>query len=143
VSLTPARESRKTRRGRAPIESLIIRPVPSRSLIPTLRSALARRDVRALARAARAAGPEGLVSAWPKLSSVARVAAFRALDARSRAKVFAALPSDARWVAYLGCTSEGAAPLLEGASAASRRELRAPTAREIAAMRRALVEGRA
>lgn len=112
--------------------------MPASALAAAARSAVARRDVQALARAARAAGPEGLVSAWPKLSSVARVAAFRALDARSRAKVFAALPADARWVAYLGCTSEGAAPLLEGASAAARRELRAPAAREIAAMRRAL-----
>jgi len=108
-----------------------------------MRSAVARRDVVALARAARAAGPEELVNAWPKLSSVARVAAFRALDAKSRAQVFAALPAHARWVAYLGCTSEGAAPLLEGAAAAARRELRAPTAREIASMRRALVEERA
>jgi hypothetical protein len=115
--------------------------VAYRSVASAVRSALARRDVVALARAARAAGPEALARAWPALSSVGRVAAFRALDARAAAALFAALPDDGRWLAYLGATSEGAAPLLEGARAPARRLLRRFSARERAAMRRALAKG--
>ena len=106
-----------------------------------MRGALARRDVPALVRAARSAGPVALARAWPALTAVGRVAAFRALDARAAAKLFAALPNDARWLAYLGTTSEGAAPLLERAPASARRLLRRFSARELAAMRRALAQG--
>lgn len=113
-----------------------------RALAAAVRTALSRRDLRALARAARAAGPEALVRAWPRLPALGRVAAFRALDAGAAARAFAALPEDGRWLAYLGATSEGAAPLLEGAGAAARRALRRAPARERAAMRRALAGGR-
>jgi len=117
--------------------------VTPRALAAAVRSALSRRDVRALARAVRAAGPEALALAWPKLPPLGRVAAFRALDARAAARAFAALDADGRWLASLGAGSEGAAPLLEGASAAARRSLRRPSARERAAMRRALAGKRA
>lgn len=108
------------------------------NLASVLRAAAARRDVRALARAARAAAPEELVRAWPRLSPLARVAAFRALDRRAAAEVFRALPSNGRWLAYLGEVSEGAAPLLEGKSPAQARLLRRASAAERAAMRKAL-----
>jgi hypothetical protein len=117
--------------------------VTRKALAPTIRSAAVSGDVGALARAARAAGPDELARAWPKLPAVGRVAAFRALDARAAAKLFAALPYEARWIAYLGCLSEGAATLLEGATAAERRELRRTTPRELAAMRRALARDEA
>jgi len=117
--------------------------VTPRALAAAVRSALARRDVRALARAAREAGPDVLARAWPKLPPLGRVAAFRALDARAAARAFAALSADGRWLAYLGSSSEGAAPLLEGASAAAKRSLRRPSSRERAAMRRALSGARA
>ena len=103
-----------------------------------MRSALARRDVRALSRAARSADTAELAKAWPKLTAAGRAAAFRALDARAARELFAVLTQDARWLAYLGALSDGAAPLLEGASAAQRKALRRPAKGEIAAMRRAL-----
>ncbi|NNN05439.1 MAG: hypothetical protein HKL90_06025 [Elusimicrobia bacterium] len=114
-----------------------------RALCFAVRSALSRRDTRALARAAREAGPQALAQAWPGLPALGRAAAFRALDAKDRARAFAALDQDGRWLAYLASTSEGAAPLLEGASAATQRLLRRPGARETAAMRRALSGRRA
>ncbi len=95
-----------------------------------------------MVRAVREAGPKALAQAWPGLPALGRAAAFRALDAEGRARAFAALDSDGRWLAYLACTSEGAAPLLEGASAATRRLLRRPDARETAAMRRTLAGSR-
>jgi hypothetical protein len=112
--------------------------VSNKTLRDAICSALSRRDVGALARAARSAGPDEIARAWPALTSVGRVAAFRSLDAAAAARLFAALPDDGRWLAYLGSTSEGAATLLEDASPAERRALRRPTAREVAAMRRVL-----
>jgi hypothetical protein len=109
-----------------------------RALSAAVRSAVSRRDLRALARAARAAGPDALVRAWPKLRPLERVAAFRALDARAAAAAFAALSSEGKWLAYLSEASEGAAPLLEGARAADARLLRRASARERAKMRKAL-----
>jgi hypothetical protein len=114
-------------------------PVTSRALTAALRSAVARRDLRAFARAARAAGPDALVRAWPGLRPLERVAAFRALDARAAAAAFAALPADGRWLAYLGEVSEGAAPLLEGARRSGARALRRASAREIGKMRKAFL----
>ncbi len=109
-----------------------------RSPSAVLRSAAARRDLTGFARAARAAGPEGLAAAWPRLRPLERVAAFRALDARAAAALFAALPPDGKWLAYLGAVSEGAAPLMEGAAPAAARRLRRASAAERAAMRKAL-----
>lgn len=103
-----------------------------------LRAAAGRRDLRAFARAARAAGPDALARAWPRLRPVERVAAFRALDARGAKALYARLPAEGRWLAYLGEVSEGAAPLLEGAPRSGARLLRRATAAERAAMRRAL-----
>jgi hypothetical protein len=113
-------------------------PLTPRALTAALRSAVSRRDLRALARAARAAGARTLVRAWPGLRPLERVAAFRALDARAASEAFAALPDDGKWLAYLGEASEGAAPLLEGALASDARLLRRAGARERAAMRQAL-----
>jgi hypothetical protein len=113
-------------------------PVTPRALAAALRSAVSRRDLRALARAARAGGPDALVRAWPALSPLARVAAFRALDARAAAAAFAALSADGKWLAYLGEVSEGAAPLLEGARRSDAKLLRRASARERAAMRQRL-----
>lgn len=103
-----------------------------------IRAAASRRDVRGLARAARAAGPDTLARAWPRLSPLERVAAFRTLSPRAAAEVFAALPADGKWLAYLGEVSEGAAPLLEGARKTEARLLRRASARERASMRKAL-----
>jgi hypothetical protein len=103
-----------------------------------LRSAVSRRDLRGLSRASRAAGPDALVRVWPRLRPLERVAAFRALDASAAAGLFAALPADGKWLAYLAEISEGAAPLLEGARPADARLLRRASARERAAMRKAL-----
>ncbi len=103
-----------------------------------VRAAASRRDIRGLARAARAAGPAALVRAWPKLRPVERVAAFRALSPRDAAAAFAALTAEGKWLAYLGEVSEGAAPLLEGARPSDARLLRRASARERAKMRKAL-----
>lgn len=97
-----------------------------------------RKDVGALARAARAAGPAALAASWERLSPLERVASFRALPARAAAVLFEALPPERRWLAYLGCVSEGAAPLLEGKPEAARRALRRPGRAELARMREAL-----
>lgn len=103
---------------------------------------MSRRDVRALVRAVREAGPQALAQAWPGLPALGRAAAFRALEAQDRARAFAALDQSGRWLAYLASTSEGAAPLLEGASSAVRRLLPKPGSRETAAMRRTLAGSR-
>jgi hypothetical protein len=103
-----------------------------------VRVAASRQDIRGLVRAVRAAGPDALVHAWPKLRPVERVAAFRSLSPRVASAVFAALAHDGKWLAYLGEVSEGAAPLLEGARPSDARLLRRAPARERAAMRRAL-----
>ncbi len=110
----------------------------SRIFVTAVRSAALRRDIRGLARAARAAGPEALVRAWPKLRPLERVAAFRALAPRDAARAFAALPARGKWLAYLGEVSQGAAPLLEGARPSEARLLRRAPARERASMRKAL-----
>ena len=107
-------------------------------LTAAARLAVADRNLRALARAVRAAGTDSLVRAWPKLRPVERIAAFRALSARAAAEVFAALPADGKWLAYLGEVSEGAAPLLEGARPSESRLLRRATKRELDAMRKVL-----
>src|SRR5688572_10406456 len=108
------------------------------ALSAVLRAALKKRDVRALAAAARGAGPAALAREWTRLPPLARVAAFRALGAKEAAELFKALPEDGRWLAYLGGATEGAAPLLEGARASERALLSRPSARELAAMRKAL-----
>ena len=108
------------------------------SFMTLLRTAVSRRDIVGLSRAVRSAGPDVLIRAWPKLRPLERVAAFRALDARAAAEVFAALPPDGKWLAYLGEVSEGAAPLLEGAKKKETRLIRRASARERAAMRREL-----
>lgn len=112
--------------------------MPPRSLAAALRRAVSRRDLRALSRAARGAGPADVAGAWALLPPLARVAAFRALDARAAAETFAALPREGRWLAYLSEVSEGAAPLLEGATRADARLLRRASAAERARMRAAL-----
>lgn len=104
-----------------------------------LRSAANRRDLHGFARAARAAGPEGLLRAWPRLRPVERVAAFRALDARGAKQLFAALPADGKWLAYLGEVSEGASPMLEGVTVAQKRLLRRASSTERTAMKKALL----
>ena len=103
-----------------------------------VRAAAAHRDIRGLVRAVRAAGPDSLVRAWPKLRPVERVAAFRALTPRAAAEVFAALPADGKWLAYLGEVSEGAAPLLEGVRPTEAKLLRRATKSELNAMRKVL-----
>jgi hypothetical protein len=100
----------------------------------------ARKDVRGLVRAARAAGPDALVRAWPRLRPVERVAAFRALSPRDAAKAFKALSDDGKWLAYLGEVSEGAAPLLEGVKKSDAKLLRRAGKRELAAMREVLAK---
>ncbi|HXT01776.1 MAG TPA: hypothetical protein VN915_13965 [Elusimicrobiota bacterium] len=104
------------------------------------RIAVSRRDIRALAGAARDAGPEALVQAWPKLRPVERVAAFRALPPRAAAKAFAALSGEGQWLAYLGEVSEGAAPLLERARNSDAKLLRRASPSELAAMRKVLAK---
>lgn len=113
-------------------------PVPTRLLAASVRACVARRDLAALARAVRAAGPDALVSAWPSLTPLERLAAFKTLSRRGARTAFAGLDEGGRWLAYLGAPRASAAPLLEGASPASRRLLRTPGAAELAAMRRAL-----
>jgi hypothetical protein len=113
--------------------------VTTRSPAAVLRSAANRRDLHGFAREARAAGPSGILRAWPRLRPVERVAAFRALDARGAKELFAALPADGKWLAYLGSVSEGASPLLEGASAAQRRLLRCASSAEKSAMKKAIL----
>jgi hypothetical protein len=110
----------------------------SHSFETIIRASVSRRDVRGLARAARAAGPDALARAWPRLRPVERVAAFRALSPRAAAKAFSALSADGKWLAYLGEVSEGAAPLLEGARPTETKLLRRASGRELAAMRQAL-----
>jgi hypothetical protein len=110
----------------------------SRNLSTAVRVAASRRDIRALARAARTASPDALVRAWPKLRPLERVGAFRALSPSAAAKVFAALPAEGKWLAYLGEVSEGAAPLLEGARPSDAKLLRRASKRELAAMRKVL-----
>jgi hypothetical protein len=110
----------------------------SQTFVSAVRAASSRRDVRRLVRAARAVGADALVSAWPKLRPPERVAVFRALPPRAAAKVFAALPADGKWLAYLGEVSEGAAPMLEGVRPAEKKLLRRATKRELNAMRKVL-----
>ena len=110
----------------------------SQIFVTAVRAASSRRDVRGLACAARAAGPEALVRAWPKLRPIERVAAFRALSPRAAAEVFAALPVDGKWLAYLGEVSEGAAALLEGARPADAKLLRRAKKKELDVMREVL-----
>lgn len=112
--------------------------ITSSILAAAVRSAFSRGDVRGLALAVRAADPDTVVRAWPKLRPVERVAAFRSLSPRDAAKVFAALPSDGKWLAYLGEVSEGAAPLLEGARPSDAKLLRRAGKRELSAMRKVL-----
>lgn len=99
--------------------------------------AAARRGLPSLARAVRAAGPEGLAAAWPRLKPEVRVAAFRALTAKDAARAFLLLPPDARWLAYLGALTDGAAPLKRTAGDA--RVLRRFPAAELARLRGAVV----
>ena len=113
-------------------------PVAPKLLPSVVRSAVARRDLRALSLSVRSAGAAELVRAWPRLRPLERVASFRVLSSRSAAEAFAALPADGKWLAYLGEVSEGAAPLLEGSGGASARLLRRASTSERAAMRRAL-----
>ncbi len=108
--------------------------------VAAVRAASSLRDVRGLVRAVRAAGTEALVHAWSKLRPVERVAAFRALSPLAAAKVFAALPADGKWLAYLGEVSEGAAPLLEGARPSEAKLLRRAAKRELNAMRKVLAQ---
>lgn len=108
------------------------------NFLSAIRSAASGRDVRGLVRAVRAADPDTLIHAWPKLRPVERVAAFRALPPRAAAEVFAALPADGKWLAYLGEVSEGAAPLLEGVRPSEKNLLRRATKRELNAMRKVL-----
>ncbi len=110
----------------------------SKNLSAVIQTSASRKDLRGLVRAARAAGPDALVRAWPKLRPVERVAAFRALAPRDAAKAFAALSGDGKWLAYLGEVSEGAAPLLEGALKSDAKLLRRATRSELAAMRKVL-----
>lgn len=103
-----------------------------------VRAAASRRDIRALVRAVRTAGPDSLSRAWSKLRPVERVAAFRALSPKGAAEVFKALPADGKWLAYLGEVTEGAAPLLEGARPSEKKLLRRASKRELTAMRKVL-----
>ena len=109
-----------------------------KNLAAALSTAVSRRDLRGLSRAARACDPDTFVRAWPKLSPLERVAAFRALTPHTAAEVFAGLPAEGKWLAYLGEISEGAAPLLERAKSSDARLLRRVSARERAKMRKAL-----
>lgn len=88
----------------------------------------------------RAAGPDTLARAWPRLRPVERVAAFRALPPKAAAKAFAALSDDGKWLAYLGEVSEGAAPLLEGARPSDAKLLRRATKSELNVMRKVLAK---
>jgi hypothetical protein len=108
------------------------------NIVITIRGAASQKDIRALVRAARAAAPDAIVRAWPKLRPAERVATFRALSPSAAAKVFAALPADGKWLAYLGEVSEGAAPLLEGVRPSDAKLFRRATKRELVAMREVL-----
>ncbi len=108
------------------------------SFVPYSEPRLSARTFAGLCVAVRAAGPDALVRAWPKLRPIERVAAFRALLPRAAAEVFAALPPDAQWLAYLGEVSEGAAPLLEGARPSDARLLHRAAKRELNSMRKVL-----
>jgi hypothetical protein len=110
----------------------------SRNLAIAVRAAASRKDVNGLVRAVRAAGLRSLVQAWPRLRPVERVAAFRSLSPSAAAEVFAVLPADGKWLAYLGEVSEGAAPLLEGARPSEKKLLRRATKRELNSMRKVL-----
>lgn len=112
--------------------------VPTRLLAASVRSCVARRDLAALARAVRAAGPQTLVSAWPSLAPLERLAAFKTLSLRGAQAAFAGLDDDGRWLAYLGAPRRSVAPLLEGVPRGALRRLRTPGPAERRAMRRAL-----
>ena len=112
--------------------------VPTRLLASSVRDCVARRDLPGLSRAVRAAGPETLVSAWPSLSPLERLASFKTLSRRDAQAAFAGLDGDGRWLAYLGTPRASVAPLLVGARRASARVLRTPGAAERAAMRKVL-----
>jgi ribosomal-protein-alanine N-acetyltransferase len=109
----------------------------AKSVDKSVRAAASRRDLRGVVRTARAAGPAAIARAWPRLNPVERVAAFRSFAPREARALFEVLPAEGKWLAYLGETSEGAAPLLEGARGAGL--LRRATRRELAAMRKALL----
>ena len=113
--------------------------MPTRLLSAAVRARVARRDLAGLARAVRAAGPETLVSAWPSLSPLERLAAFKTLSRRDAYAAFAGLDADGRWLAYLGASRRSVAPLLDGAPKASLRLLRTPSAAERRAMRGTLL----
>jgi hypothetical protein len=106
--------------------------------LAAIRASVSRRDIRELVRVVRKAGPDAVVRSWPKVRPVERVASFRALSPRAAAEVFAALPADGKWLAYLGVVSEGAAPLLEGARPSDAKLLRRATKRELNTMRKAI-----
>jgi len=112
--------------------------MPTRLLAASVRACVALRDLAALARVVRAAGPETLVSAWPSLTPLERLAAFKTLARRDAQAAFSGLDDAGRWLAYLGAPRQSVAPLLEGASIGSRRLLRTPSAAERRAMRGAL-----
>lgn len=112
--------------------------VPTRLLASAVRVCVARRDLAGLAHAVRAAGPETLVSAWPSLSALERLASYKTLSRRDAAAAFAGLDADGRWLAYLGAPRASVAPLLEGVARGALRLLRTPSAAEYAAMRRGL-----
>ena len=116
----------------------MIRMPPPRCLARVVRACVARRDLAALSRAVRAAGPSALAGAWPRLSPLERLASFKSLPRRGTAETFALLDRDGRWLAYLGAPIGSVAPLLEGAPSGARRRLRSPSRAERAAMRRAL-----
>lgn len=113
-------------------------PVPTRLLAASVRAAVARRDLTGLSRAVRAAGPQTLVSAWPSLSPLERLAAFKTISPRDARSAFAGLDGDGRWLVYLGAPRESVAPLLEGVPRAAWRHLRTPSASERVAMRQVL-----
>ncbi|MEK7382184.1 MAG: hypothetical protein AAB262_02750 [Elusimicrobiota bacterium] len=113
--------------------------MPTRPLAVRVRACAARRDLPGLARAVRSAGPKMLVSAWPSLSPLERLAAFKSLSRRGAHTAFALLDGDGRWLAYLGAPLQSVAPLLEGVPKKSLRLLRTPGAAERGAMRRALL----
>ena len=110
----------------------------SRNFTIAVHAAASRKDVRGLVRSVRAADTDTLLQGWSKLRPVERVAAFRALSPRAAAEVFAALPADGKWLAYLGEVSEGAAPLLEDARPSEKKLLRRAGKRELNAMRKVL-----
>lgn len=114
-------------------------PVPTRLLAASVRACVARRDLPGLASAVRAAGPKTLVSAWPSLSPLERLAAFKTLSRRDAAAAFAGLDGDGRWLAYLGASRRSVAPLLEGAPSGSLRLFRTPCAAERGVMRGVLL----